>query len=187
MEKAVLAFLAIFCVGFTVGLGVIFLRVRKLNRGRRARIEEHETWYGHGFTLVTEVNEDTNLVDGATLADVSHALDSLSAETQVTLISPHGGQLRADGTRAAFRIYFEALGSPSPMLVGRADPDTRRGKAALSDDRILVTPLEIWSRDDGLHVFSTFMSGAELSLSFTLRDPTATASALEIRAAIGRA
>jgi hypothetical protein len=79
-------------------------------------------------------------------------------------------------------VFCETAAAP-PLLVGRRAGGARRGKATLSENRVVVSSLELW-RDDGLAVFRTFYDGRRLEETFELRDPRTEYSDEQIRSFI---
>jgi hypothetical protein len=81
-------------------------------------------------------------------------------------------------------VYYETASSP-PLVVGRPEGGSRRGKATLQDDLVIVSPLEYWAAD-GLAVFSAFYSDTPLAEEFTLRDPRQAWTSEAIQDLLGR-
>jgi hypothetical protein len=102
----------------------------------------------------------------------------------VALVNADRTHIRADGARSRYTIVFYETANSPAVVIGRRPGGQRRGKATLSDRRVLVSRLEWWGVD-GIAVFRAFHEGQSLADAFALRDPRTEYSDDEIRAFLG--
>src|SRR5262245_47674709 len=112
---------------------------------------------------------------------VEESVRNLRQGHAVSLVKADGTHIRADGARAMFTIVFYETADSPPLVIGRRDGGHRRGKAALMNNRVLVSRREWWSAD-GIAIFRAFHEGQPLADAFELRDSRTEYSDEEIRA-----
>jgi hypothetical protein len=112
---------------------------------------------------------------------VEAAIREVRPGRSVALVKADRTHLRADGARAIHTIVFYETAQSPPLLIGRRAGGKRRAKATLAQNRVLVSPLELWSAD-GIEVFRAFYQGQPLTDAFELRDPRTEYTDEEIRA-----
>jgi len=115
-----------------------------------------------------------------TVTDIHDWLALLNNADSVVLYKADHSHIRADGARAKFTIAYYQTARTPPLLVGRGFNEHRHGRATLDGDRVVVTPHEYWSTEDGFRVFDAFLRGTPLSDEFVLRDPRTAYSQSEI-------
>src|SRR5262249_33628837 len=86
----------------------------------------------------------------------------------IALVKADRTHIRADGARSMYTIAFYETAAAPPLLIGRRAGERRRGRATLAQNRVVVSPLELWSVD-GIAVFRAFHDGKPLTDAFELR------------------
>jgi hypothetical protein len=132
--------------------------------------------------LVIETGSEMFANYDATMDDVADAVDAIAPGSSPCIVFPTGVQIRADGARAKFTIVFREDGQSQPFMVGRPKGGIFRGRLAIEDDIAVVTPLELWSQNDGLLVFEMFFKTGSVSERYVLRDPQVPLSSDDIAA-----